>query len=279
MNPLIDAKDLQEHYYDDHFILIDASSSTSAKEDYNEAHLDKVQYVNLNTELSDIKVNAANGGRHPLPSIKKFAELLEKLSIDKESHIVIFDDKNGANAATRFWWMLKAAGHKKVQILNGGKHAFEKLSLHRINASSKPKRVDKYTISNWQLPLSNLKEVEKFSEHKDYLVVDVRETQRFKGEYEPIDLIAGHIPGAINIPFSTNLNEDGNFLPPNLLKEKYEKAFQNIKPENIIIHCGSGVTACHTIFSIAYAGLVIPKLYIGSWSEWSRNDKPICKGI
>ena len=110
-------------------------------------------------------------------------------------------------------------------------------------------------------------------------VIDVRDAYRYKGESEPIDLVAGHIPGAINIPFSENLDENGSFLKPEILKEKYSKLFEN-KPENLIIHCGSGVTACHTILALEYAGFQTPSLYVGSWSEWSRREgKEIAKDI
>jgi thiosulfate/3-mercaptopyruvate sulfurtransferase len=111
--------------------------------------------------------------------------------------------------------------------------------------------------------------------NKDFLVVDVRDNERFIGAKETIDLVAGHIPGAINIPFSSNLDPQGSFLPAEELSTKYAEAFAGIETGNIIVHCGSGVTACHTLLALAHAGIEIPKLYVGSWSEWSRNDRPI----
>ena len=123
--------------------------------------------------------------------------------------------------------------------------------------------------------MAEIDEVEKVSQDKNYIVIDVRDAARYNGETEPIDLIAGHIPGAINVPFTANLDENGLFLPKNELKEKYSAVFGGIKSENIIIHCGSGVTACHSLLAIAYAELEIPKLYVGSWSEWSRSNKKI----
>ena len=107
------------------------------------------------------------------------------------------------------------------------------------------------------------------------VVIDVRESQRYSGETEPIDLVAGHIPGATNIPFMTNLDENGFFLSPEELKAKYQKVFENIPEENRVVHCGSGVTACHTLLALAIADMPIPKLYVGSWSEWSRNSREI----
>lgn len=279
MNPLIEVNELLELYNNESLVLIDASNGKGAKENYAKNHLDKALFVDLSTELSHIGENAANGGRHPLPTIDEFLITLNKLGIDEESHVVIYDDNHGANAATRFWWMLRAVGHKKAQVLNGGVVDLEKSGWPTSNATVKPKQVKAYTATHWQLPVSDLTEVEKYSEDEDCLIIDVRESKRFKGEFEPIDLIAGHIPGAINIPFSTNLDEEGRFLPRSVLKEKYSKLFKQKKSENIIVHCGSGVTACHTLFAMDYAGLEIPKLYVGSWSEWSRNNKKIATEI
>jgi ribosomal protein S18 acetylase RimI-like enzyme/rhodanese-related sulfurtransferase len=128
-----------------------------------------------------------------------------------------------------------------------------------------------YKASSWNLPLSNLLEVESIASDSNYLIIDVREAARFNGEVEPIDLIAGHIPGAINIPFMDNLDADGLFLDSVTLRQKYETILQGLESSNVIVHCGSGVTACHTLLAMDYASMSIPKLYIGSWSEWSRN--------
>lgn len=174
--------------------------------------------------------------------------------------------------------MLQAAGHTKVQVLNGGLSEAKRLKFplssktESVNNVSEPYKVDK-----WELPLAEINEVEKVSQDNDYMVVDVRGKERYDGKIEPIDLIAGHISGAVNIPFTENLDNNGLFLKPNELKSKYKAKFGAIDPENIIVHCGSGVTACHTILALAYAELEIPKLYVGSWSEWSRNNKKIAK--
>ena len=120
-----------------------------------------------------------------------------------------------------------------------------------------------------------MNEVETASKTGDQTIVDVRDANRYAGLTEPIDLIAGHIPGAINIPFTENLDENGLFLSPEVLKEKYEKALKGLKLENVSVHCGSGVTACLMLLAMNYAGLAIPKLYVGSWSEWSRNNKEV----
>ena len=275
LSPLIEATDLLELYKKNTVILVDASNGKDARPAYNIKHLDRALFIDLNSELADIKVDFANGGRHPLPQIEEFAKTLTNLGITNTSHVVIYDDKNSANAAARFWWMLRAVGHEKVQVLNGGLQHAEKIGFPINDKIETPKKIANYTFENWKLPTVTITEVENNSKNENYLVIDVRENSRYRGENEPIDLVAGHIPCAINVPFTTNLNPDGRFLSAEKLRQKYQKVFGAIKQENIIIHCGSGVTACHTLLAIDYAGLIIPKLYVGSWSEWSRNEKAI----
>lgn len=256
-------------------IIIDASNGGGAKENYEAKHLEGALYVDLNTQLATINVDVSIGGRHPLPTCEQFAKTLTNLGITPTSHVVVYDDKNGANAAARFWWMLKSAGHKKVQVLDGGLQAAVKAGFPTSTKIEIQLKKDPYKFENWLLPLSNIQEIDKAAQDPTFLVIDVRDEERYKGEKEPIDLVAGHIPGAINIPFTSNLDCNGFFLSPEELKNNFVKEFGGTKAENSIVHCGSGVTACHTLLAIAYAGLEIPKLYVGSWSEWSRNDRPI----
>lgn len=250
------------------FILFDVSAGSKAR--YDEQHLDGAFYLDLNTDLADIK-DFAVGGRHPLPTFEHFSEVLAKYGVTKDSHVIVYDDKNGANAAARFWWMLKSIGHQKVQVLNGGYDAAVKAGFAVSSEIPTPKTAEPYQITEWQLPLAEIDEVEVAGNSDNHAVIDVRDANRYAGLTEPIDLIAGHIPGAINIPFTENLDAKGDFLAPEILKEKYSKALADYKTENVIVHCGSGVTACHTLLAMDYAGLEIPKLYVGSWSEWSRN--------
>ncbi|RZK11636.1 MAG: sulfurtransferase [Flavobacterium sp.] len=271
ISPLIQAKDLATLSKSENLVLVDVSNGKNAFENYQRQHLDKAMFVDLNTDLADIKDDFAKGGRHPLPTLSKFSEVLSKLSITKESHVVVYDDKNASNAAARFWWMLRAIGHEKVQVLDGGFQEALKVGFPVNSKEFVPNPAEIYPIQSWQLPVASMDEVEKASQDNNAIVIDVRDAERYRGEKEPIDLVAGHIPGAINIPFTENLDENGLFLSPKELKEKYLSAFNGVASENIIIHCGSGVTACHTLLAIATAGLKIPKLYVGSWSEWSRN--------
>lgn len=271
ISPIIQASELLQLYKSKDLVLIDVSSGKNAKLNYDEKHLEGALFVDLNTQLADIKEDFSLGGRHPLPNIQDFATTLSNLGIASKSHVVLYDNQNGANAAARFWWMLKAVGHEKVQVLNGGFQEAEKLHFPTSSKMEIATKTEPYKVDGWQLKTAEIEEVEKVAEDKNFIVIDVRDPARYRGETEPIDLIAGHIPGAINVPFTENLDENGLFLTPNELRTKYETVFGNLKSENTIVHCGSGVTACHSLLAIAYAGLEIPKLYVGSWSEWSRK--------
>lgn len=259
-------------------VIVDVSNEKNAKENYLQQHLDNAIFLDLNKDLADIKTDLALGGRHPLPQIANFIAFLSDIGISPESHVIIYDHKNGANAAARFWWMMKSVGHKNVQVLDGGFQEAEKRNYPINNHVPTPKKADNYpTITDWQLPTVHLEEVDLASKSKEHLIIDVREKPRYDGEFEPIDLIAGHIPNAVNIPFIDNLEEDELFKSPKKLREKYQEIFNEFDNGQIIVHCGSGVTACHSLLAISYAGFNIPKLYTGSWSEWSRNHKPIEK--
>ena len=275
--PVIDASDLLNLYLDNKILLLDVSNGKNAKENYVKEHIDGAQFVDLNTQLADVPDNFANGGRHPLPSLKKFSNELSAIGITPESHVILYDDKNGANAAARFWWMLQSIGHEKVQVINGGFAAAKKVGIPTNNNVVIPQKKSRYPIDHWQLATTTMEEVSNITCSKDHKIIDVRESFRYLGIEEPIDILAGHIPSAINIPFTTNLNPDGTFLSIKELQLKYEKVVDGIPISNVVVHCGSGVTACHTLLAFARAGLQIPKLYVGSWSEWSRNGKTIEK--
>lgn len=272
--PIITTEELNTILGSDDLIIIDSGNGTPAKEAFLNKHIQGALFLDLNTQLSDIKPDAANGGRHPLPTVDAFTEVLASVGITPESHVVIYDTFNGANAAARLWWMLMAVGHENVQVLSGGLAAAERNGLPTETGEAKEVNRSVYSATAWQLPLVTIDEVARMLE-KDGVVIDVRSAERYNGQTEPIDLIAGHIPGAINIPLSENLDTEGLFKSPEELYEKYRGLFDKQPKENIAIHCGSGVTACHTLLAMAHAGLPIPSLYVGSWSEWSRSGRPM----
>ncbi|MCQ4140472.1 sulfurtransferase [Chryseobacterium sp. EO14] len=270
MLPIISPSELK-NLPTENLIILDARAGKDVYQNYLNKHIKGARFIDLDKDLAEIGENAAFGGRHPLPEIKKFTEALSHLGISENNHLVIYDDKNGANAAARAWWMLKAFGFDKVQVLDGGFQNAEKEGVEFSSGEESFEKAELIQKENWTLPVSDLETVENELTNQSSTVIDVRDAYRYRGESEPIDLVAGHIPGAINIPFSENLDENGNFLSPEILREKYSKLLEG-KPENLIIHCGSGVTACHTILALDYAGFKIPNLYVGSWSEWSRRE-------
>jgi len=274
MKPLITPNELSA-LAPSSYILVDTSFGLA---NYETNHLKAAIYADLNTDLSDIHPNPAQGGRHPLPSPEQFAQTLGKWGIQPDTHVIVYDNKQGGMSAARFWWMLRSAGHKKIQVIDGGFQAAVEAGFPTESDTITPTPVAPYPFKEWQLPLANMAETEAAALDPNKTVIDVRERDRYLGNTEPIDLIAGHIPGAINIPFANNLEATGRFKSPEALKELYEAITEKSGQENVTVHCGSGVTACHTLLALAHAGLSMPKLYVGSWSEWSRNDKPIATG-
>ncbi|MGL6129024.1 sulfurtransferase [Chryseobacterium artocarpi] len=278
MSPIISSSQLK-NISSDNLIILDARIGKDVKQNYLDKHIKGARFIDLDTDLAEIGENAAFGGRHPLPTLGKFAETLSNLGITEDAHIVVYDDKNGSNAAARAWWMLRSFGFEYVQVLDGGIQAAEKESVEFSSGEEIFEKAPLMNRTDWSLPVSSLENVENELRNNSSTVIDVRDAYRYRGESEPIDFVAGHIPGAINIPFSENLDENGLFLSPEVLKEKYSQLLEN-KPEHLIIHCGSGVTACHTILALAHAGFDIPNLYVGSWSEWSRREgKEVAKDI
>ncbi len=267
-SPLISIEDFKSIINDENTIVFDASNGKGSKERYQKEHIHGAIYIDLETELSAIEKDPQNGGRHPLPSSKVFCETLSNKGILPTHHIIIYDDNNGGIAAARFWWMLKSVGHEKVQVLNGGYLLAKK---HGLPIDSVVKELGKstYPVSDWKLPTVNFQQVMVATENKPSVIIDVRAADRYEGVNEPIDKKAGHIPSAKNVHYFKNISEDGLFKSKNELIELYQAILMD--KDEVIVHCGSGVTACHTILAMVSAGLPFPKLYVGSWSEWSRR--------
>ena len=271
--PIISAKELKEILGKSDLIIID-SSYPNGKSIYTKEHIEGALFVDLDTDLADIKLDFALGGRHPLPSVTDFIEVLNRLGISNESHVVIYDHNSGA-FASRMWWMLRSIGHKNVQVLDGGFSAAVDAGIMIQHGINTPQKRSNYQADQWNWNIQSMREVETALKSTAQMVIDVRGEARYKGKTEPIDLIAGHIPGAINIPFMDNLDSEGKYKSAEELKEQYTSLLGNTRSKNVIFHCGSGVTACHSILALEIAGFETPALYVGSWSEWSRNNKPM----
>lgn len=276
--PIISAVELVSQLNSPDLVIVDAQSGPDSKSKFLKQHIRGAQHVDLDIDLSEKPVNPAQGGRHPLPDIKKFAALLGNLGIDAGSHVVVYDDKRGVIAASRFWWMLRAAGHKQVQVLDGGLQAAVAAGLPVTEEAPSPMTRPPYPVNEWKLPVVNLETVKNVIANPEFLLIDVREEYRFRGESEPLDLVAGHIPHSVNVPFKKNLNDHGTFLSSEDLAALYKSVMGDRKPENVMVSCGSGVTACHTLLALELAGITGASLYVGSWSEWSRNQLPIATG-
>ena len=273
ISPIISVSELLSLHKTVPVILLD-SRYGDAFASYEKSHLEGALFVDLDKDLADVKEDPANGGRHPLPTISHFVSTLNDWGVSNNSHVVIYDNAGGA-FASRLWWMLRSVGHVKVQVLDGGFDNAVKGGFPTNSSIEASTEKSYYIAEFWNWPMADLNTVEKEISAKSSTVIDVRSNPRFRGEFEPLDITAGHIPGAINLPFVENLDSEGLFLTAEKLAHKYAGLVTRNSDSNVIVHCGSGVTACHTILAMDIAQLEIPTLYVGSWSEWSRNNKPI----
>jgi thiosulfate/3-mercaptopyruvate sulfurtransferase len=238
---------------------------------YREGHIEGAQHAQLERDMSSHTAEPARGGRHPLPELAAFGARLGRWGITPRTHVVLYDDQNGANAASRMWWLLKAVGHEAVQVVDGGLPALLAAGFLLTTAEPTTRAAAPYPAVELSRATADIEEVDRARQDPTRAVIDVRAAFRYRGEKEPIDPIAGHIPGAKNIELTQNLGADGKFKSAHELRSMYLAALSGIAPEQAIIHCGSGVTACHTLLALERAGLDGAKLYVGSWSEWCRN--------
>lgn len=273
MSPLIEIND--PAFAGANTVIIDARGGQDSHQRYLAGHLKNAVYADLDKHLAAKVTDASQGGRHPLPDVAAFSALLGNWGVTPESHVIIYDDKSAAFSAARLWWMLRALGHQKLQVLNGGLQAANKAGVVLSTEEYTPIAGKPYHTHGDYAGTVDIDEAGEAGQDETRLVIDVRETPRYLGQTEPIDLVAGHIPGAVNLPYVLNLDADGKFLPADILRSMYMDTIGNVAPEDVVVHCGSGVTACHTLLGMAYAGITEPKLYVGSWSEWSRRDLPM----
>jgi thiosulfate/3-mercaptopyruvate sulfurtransferase len=254
-------------------VLCDVRSGPSARDDYARGHLPGAIFIELEHDLSAASGDAARGGRHPLPDPRTFAARLGVWGIGPESRVVAYDDQNGANAAARLWWMLRALGHERVQVLDGGLKGALAAGLTLTSEPTVVEAAPPYPGATWSWPTADIDAVDRARKAPERVLLDVRAAPRYRGEQEPIDPVAGHIPGARNLPLTENLAADGRFKTAAELRQLYGELLDGRDPEQLVVHCGSGVTACHTLLALERAGLPGASLYVGSWSEWCRNPE------
>jgi thiosulfate/3-mercaptopyruvate sulfurtransferase len=250
---------------------------------FAEKHMQGAQQAHLDRHLSTHDATAVNGGRHPLPPRESLAAWLQTLGFTNTMQAVVYD-RQGANYCGRLWWMLKWLGHDAVAILDGGLQAWEASggAVESGNAATPSSSVQveskfqlKPALREWVSTAQLAPQVG----HTSLTLIDARGAARYRGEVEPIDPVAGHIPGALNRPFTENLNADGFFKSPELLREEFDKLLAGRDPQTVVHHCGSGVSTVPNIVAMELAGLGVTKLYPGSWSEWCNTPgMAIAKG-
>ena len=237
------------------------------------AHLAGAGYVHLDRDLSD-HGKPVSEGRHPLPDADAFCATLERLGITSESQVVVYDAVDGAMAAARFWWLLKLLGHQRVAVLDGGFARWTVLGLP-VETESPPVLQGRYRASYDPAKIASTDEVaQRLGEPAGWLL-DARAPERFRGEVEPLDPVAGHIPGALNRPYSENLL-DGRYRPAETLRREFTALLAGRAPGDVLLSCGSGVTACHNLLAMEHAGLHGARVYASSWSGWiSDPSRPV----
>lgn len=246
------------------FDLADADAGERA---WREAHVPGAVYAHLERDLSGPVTSRT--GRHPLPDPDRLVQRLGEWGINPASQVVAYDASGGAMAA-RLWWLLRWLGHDAVAVLDGGWSAWRGAGFPVESAlpSPSPTRFERRLSLNESIDTAAvLRAVEGES---DWRLVDARAPERFRGEVEPIDPVAGHVPGAVNRPFAENLDARGRFLRPEILRERFATIASG-RADRVAHYCGSGVTACHNVLAMEYAGLGGSRLYAGSWSEWIRD--------
>jgi len=276
---LISAADLAAHLGDPAWVVCDCRHDLlnyeAGRRAYARAHIPGARFLHLDEDLSGPR-NGRNG-RHPLPHPITFTLRLGALGIDNRRQVVAYDASAGCYAA-RLWWMLRWVGHIRVAVLDGGWDAWEQ-AAHPVTADAP---VIASTTFNPDLQPHNSVDAAFIFSHlgrQDIGILDARSTDRFRGENETLDPVGGHIPGAVNRFFRHNLDESGRFKPAAVLEREFGNLLGNRPPDTVVHQCGSGVTACHNLLAMEFAGLSGSRLYPGSWSEWcSDSRRPVCVG-
>lgn len=275
MSQLISANELNENLAETNTVILDCRTDLANQDTgfelYNLGHIPGAHFVDLEKDLSG-DISPGLTGRHPLPTASQFEGSVRNWGIEIDTRVVVYDQFNGMYAA-RAWWMLKWLGINNVKVLNGGYQTWVErdLPIQREAPASTQSSFVAHTQGSWTATANELLNIDP-----KVKLLDARALERYKGDVEPLDSKAGHIPTAINADFSKNLKSNGEFLP----KEALTDRFSSLQNHDVICYCGSGVTACHTILAIVEAGLPMPKLYPGSWSEWIVDEsRPIALGV
>lgn len=272
------SSDLARHTADPHWLFVDCrfdlANPAAGEASYRAGHIPGAVYAHLDRDLSSAITPAT--GRHPLPEPEKFAEVLSRWGVQASTQVVAYDSDVGAHAA-RLWWLLRWVGHRAVAVLDGGYKAWIAAGLP-ISAEPTQRARSNFVANPDRSMWLDVREVQDRLKHANWRLLDARAPERFAGQVEPIDSVAGHVPGAVNHPFTTSLGPSGRFLKPDELAARFDRSQNGVNNDHTIVMCGSGVTACHLLLALEVADKHGAKLYAGSWSEWIRDpSRPVAR--
>ncbi len=276
---LVSVEQTAAHLDDPEWVICDCrhdlANHSAGYKAYRAGHIPGARFLHLDVDLSGPKTGLT--GRHPLPHPSTFSLRLGALGISNNTQVVAYDETGGVYAS-RLWWMLRWVGHTKVAVLDGGWQAWSKAGLPVTVEQPEIKPVTFNGKPQTQIAVDSAQVLANLQQRKA-LVLDARSSDRYRGENETMDPVAGHIPGAANRFFKLNLDADGRFKKPAALKQEFGGMLGGHAPEAIVHQCGSGVTACHNLLAMEVAGLAGSRLYPGSWSEWvSDRRRPVARG-
>jgi len=274
---LISTSDLSLHLTDPDWVILDCRFDLKApdwgEQQYLRSHIPGALFAHLERDLSAPPI-PGHTGRHPLPSIDELAQTFSRWGIDGGIQVVAYDSwpASGLPTAARLWWLLRWLGHDAVAVLDGGFTAWqaEGCRVQSGDQAHPPRTFEPRLRLEW---LATASEVERLRQDSAYLLFDSRSSDRYRGENETIDPIAGHIPGAISVHYSENNTPDGHFLPMKVLRQRFKALLGDVPPEKTIFYCGSGVTSAWNLLSLAHSGLGDGRLYAGSWSDWITDPQ------
>lgn len=279
-NPLISANELAELLGSFNFLVVDCRKDLSRPEGgrlgYLQGHIPGAVYAELDSDLSDL--SKQHLGRHPLPDAADFSRVLSGWGWQRGMRVVVYDDAGGALAAARLWWMLRLVGERDVQVLDGGFSAWL-ASGHGIETESAKHAASEVSVQFDAQQSVDYDALQQGLNDASLLLIDARAAPRFRGDLEPLDPVAGHVPNAINRPFSENLGADGRFKDASALRDEFLRLISGRDPKSVVHMCGSGVTACHNLLAMEHAGLSGSRLFAPSWSGWvSDAQRPFATG-
>jgi thiosulfate/3-mercaptopyruvate sulfurtransferase len=277
----ISTEELARHLSDTAWLVIDSSfilaKPEQSEQNYLQAHIPGAIYAHLDRDLSSPVISGMTG-RHPLPSAQEAAHRIGQMGVANGLQVVAYDEAGGALAAARLWWMLRWLGFDSAAVLDGGLVKWRRED--RLLRSGRETRLPaEFAVHPRPELVVTVEQVELIRQDPAYRLIDVRTPERYRGEAEPIDSVAGHIPGALNLPYTSNLAEDKTFRSTSELRALYEPLLAGVPSENVVFYCGSGVTSVHSILALLLAGLGEARLYAGSWSEWiAPGKRPVATG-